>query len=151
MISTPFRPLLFLLAVALAHSPTAHAEEVRLAQTPALSPDGSTLAFAWRGDIWSVPVKGGAARRLTQHPAVEAMPSFSPDGKQIAFISDRERSKQVYVMPADGGEARQLTWHTEGYDLREWMPDGQGLLVSVTRDLTWSSWAARAARLAVLN
>lgn len=151
MIPTPFRPLLLLFAVALAHSPTAHAEEVRLAQTPALSPDGATLAFAWRGDIWSVPVKGGAARRLTQHPAVEAMPSFSPDGKQIAFISDRERSKQVYVMPASGGEARQLTWHTEGYDLREWMPDGQGLLVSITRDLSWSSWAARAARLAVLN
>lgn len=144
----PLRSLLLLLTAAFAHSSVIRAEAVRLAQGPALSPDGATLAFAWCGDIWSVPVKGGVAQRLTHHSAVEAMPAFSPDGKQIAFISDRERSKQVYVMPAGGGEARQLTWHTEGYDLQEWMPDGKGLLVSITRDLSWS---ARAARLAVLD
>ena len=110
---------------------------IRLAQEPSLSPDGGTLAFAWRGDIWSVAVKGGAARRLTQHPAVDSSPAFSPDGKQIAFVSDREGSKQVYVIPAAGGEPRQLTWHTEGYKLDGWFPDGKGLLAGIARDHFW--------------
>ncbi|MGV3533732.1 MAG: hypothetical protein ACO1QR_15290, partial [Chthoniobacteraceae bacterium] len=149
MIPLRFRAFVLICVAAVAHPAAVFAEEVRLAQAPALSPDGATLAFAWRGDIWTVPVKGGTAQRLTYHSAVDATPAFSPDGKQIAFISDRDSSKQVYVMPASGGEARQLTWHTEGYDLREWMPDGQGLLVNIARDLAWSSRAAT--RLAVLD
>ena len=88
--------------------------------------DGATLAFTWRGDIWSVPVKGGAARRLTQHPANESSPAFSPDGKQLAFTSDREGSRQIYVMPAGGGDPRQLTWHTEGWQVGEWFPEYGG-------------------------
>ena len=113
------------------------AETIRLAQDPALSPDGSVLAFAWRGDVWSVPVKGGAARQLTQHPAIESAPAFSPDGKQIAFVSDREGGRQVYVMAANGGEPRQLTWHSEGFQIEEWFPDGESLLISVARDHFW--------------
>lgn len=124
------------------------AELIRLPQEPALSPDGSKLVFAWRGDVWMVPVKGGGARRLTQHPAVESTPAFSPDGKEIAFVSDREGSKQVYVMPVNGGEPKQLTWHTEGYQIEEWFPDGKGLLVSITRDHFWK-YANRLARLEV--
>jgi tricorn protease len=120
---------------------------IRLAQEPTLSPDGTVLAFAWRGDIWSVPVKGGSAKRLTQHPAIESSPAFSPDGKQIAFVSDREGTRQVYVMPAGGGEPRQVTWHSEGYKLEGWFPDGKGLLVNITRDHFWK----RAERLARLD
>ena len=123
-------------------------EPVRLAQEPALSPDGASLAFSWRGDIWTVPVKGGTARRLTQNPAAESSPVFSPDGKQLAFISDREGSRQVFVMPSGGGDVRQLTWHTEGYKIDDWFPDGTGLLVGVTRDHFWKH-ANRLARLDV--
>ncbi len=126
------------------------AEAVRLAHEPALSPDGSTLAFAWCGDIWTVPTQGGTATRLTNNPAVESGPAFSPDGMQLAFNSDREGSKQVYVMPATGGEPKQITSHTDGYDVREWMLDGKGLLVSIARDLSWMR-ESRATRLAVLN
>lgn len=95
-------------------------------------------------------MKGGAALRLTQHSAIESSPAFSPDGKQIAFISEREGSRQVYVMPAGGGVPTQMTWHTDGYDIREWMPDGKGLLVSIARDFSWGR-ESRSSRLAVLD
>lgn len=134
----------------LALSLSVQAVPVQLAREAALSPDGKTLAFAWRGDLWSVPVAGGRARRLTQHSADESSPHFSPDGKQLAFVSNREGFNQIYLMPANGGEARQVSFHTEGYDLREWLPDGQGLLVSMTRDSSWMR-TPRSSRLALLN
>ncbi len=139
-----------LLAALLALPWPVMAETVRLAHEPALSPDGNVLAFGWQGDIWRVPTAGGTATRLTNHPALESGAAFSPDGKQIAFNSDREGSKQVHVMPAAGGEARQATWHTDGFDLREWTPDGKGLLVSLARDFSWMR-ESRASRLAVID
>jgi tricorn protease len=113
------------------------ADTIRLASEPALSPDGSILAFAWKGDIWSVPATGGEARRLTFHPGRDREPFFSPDGKEIAFISDREGGTQVYVMPAAGGIPQQLTHHTAGHVLSGWFPDGQSLLISARRDYHW--------------
>lgn len=145
--TTPIQlPLFILLAIGL----PLQAEPVQLARDAALSPNGKTLAFAWQGDLWSVPVAGGRARRLTQHSAEESAPAFSPDGKQLAFVSNREGSNQIYLMPAGGGEARQTSYHTEGYELREWLPDGQNLLVSITRDFSWMR-APRSSRLALLD
>ena len=112
-------------------------EAIRLANHPALSPDGATLAFDWNGDVWSVPTAGGVARQLTRHPARDREPKFSPDGKEIAFISERTGSPQVHVMPAQGGTPRQLTYHTAGYTLQGWCPDGRRLLVNATRDHYW--------------
>jgi tricorn protease len=114
-------------------------EVIRLGTNPALSPDGQVLAFAWAGDIWVVPVTGGAARPLTRHPGRDREPSFSPDGTQIAFVSDRDGGDQVYVMPAQGGggQPRQLTEHTAGHTVEGWFPDGQSLLVSASRDHNW--------------
>mgnify|MGYP002623772324 CR=1 FL=1 len=79
-------PLLLCLACL---SLPALAEPVKLARDAALSPDGKTLVFTWRDDVWSMPVSGGRARRLTEHPAEDSAPAFSPDGKQLAFISTR--------------------------------------------------------------
>ncbi|MCH7558405.1 MAG: PD40 domain-containing protein [Planctomycetes bacterium] len=112
-------------------------EEIRLGSEPALSPDGSMLAFVWRGDIWFVPSEGGVARQLTQHPSDDEQPAFSPDGSEIAFISDRDAGDQVYVVPIEGGTPRQLTFHTAGYSLEEWYPSGDGLLVIASRDHFW--------------
>jgi tricorn protease len=112
-------------------------DPIHLANHPALSPDGATLAFDWNGDIWTVPVAGGVARQLTQHPARDREPKFSPDGKEIAFISDREGSAQVFLMPAEGGAPRQLTFHTAGYSLQGWCGNGSKLLVSSARDHSW--------------
>lgn len=126
------------------------AEPVRLAQTPALSPDGSVLAFSWRGDLWTVPSKGGNARRLTQHPAADTTPLFSPDGSQLAFLSEREGGRQVHLMPARGGAPRQVTFHSEGYDLAAWMPEAKSLLVTLVRDHSWMR-GTRSARMALLS
>ena len=112
-------------------------EMIRLASDPALSPDGSKLAFAWRGDIWIVPTKGGTAQQLTQHPSGDSRPAFSPDGSQIAFISDRNAGDQVYVMPVEGGAPEQLTFNTAGYELEQWYPSGDALLVNARRDHIW--------------
>jgi tricorn protease len=115
------------------------AESIRLANNPALSPDGSTLVFSWRGDLWSVASTGGEAKRITFHPGRDTEPYFSPDGKEIAFISDREGGSQVYVMSAAGGVPKQMTYHTAGHSLSGWFPDGQSLLTNVARDLHWKA------------
>ncbi len=108
-----------------------------LPKDPALSADGSTIAFAWRGDVWSVSSAGGVATQLTRDPARDGQPAFSPDGTEIAFVSDRSGSRQVHVMPVGGGVPRRITTHTEGFTLEEWMPDGKSLLVSIQRDHFW--------------
>lgn len=113
------------------------AEAIRLANHPALSPDGQTLVFDWDGDIWSVATAGGTARRLTNHPARDREPRFSPDGKQLAFISERGGSPQVHIMFAAGGTPRQLTYHTAGCLLQDWCPDGRNLLINANRDHFW--------------
>ena len=105
-----------------------------LPQDPALSPDGKTLVFSWRGDLWSVASAGGVARPLTQHPGRDTAPTLSPDGRQLAFLSDRQAGPQVYLMPAAGGVPAQLTAHSEGYTLEGWYPDGAALLVNADRD-----------------
>ena len=76
---------------------------------PAISPDGSTIAFAYKGDLYCVPANGGEARQLTTHAAYDAQPIWSPDGKKIAFTSNREGSLDVYVISAKGGAPTQLT------------------------------------------
>src|SRR5687768_13149472 len=112
-------------------------EEIRLPSQPDLSPDGKIVVFGWRGDIWTASSSGGRARRLTSHSGRDQQPKFSPDGKHIAFISDRGLGNQAFVVAASGGEPRALTAHTEGYGLEGWYPDGEHLLVSGRRDHFW--------------
>jgi Tol biopolymer transport system component len=132
------------LLLAIAQSAAAQSRDViKLATDPTLSPDGSVIAFSWRGEIWTVPTAGGTARQLTSHPGRDREPVFSPDGKEIAFVSDRDGNPQVYLMPSDGGLPKQITFHTSGYKLEGWFPDGQGLLVNATRDHYWSRHSER--------
>ena len=126
------------LAISLIDSTLVAREPVRLPSDPSLSPDGQTLVFSWRGDIWTAPVAGGAAKQLTQHPGVDRQPKFSPDGSRIAFTSDRGAGQQVYVMSSAGDTPQQLTHHTGGHLLEGWYPDGKSLLVSAKRDHHWA-------------
>jgi tricorn protease len=79
---------------------------------PAISPDGRTLVFTHKGDLYRVPATGGTAIPLTVHPAHDFMPVWSRDGRHIAFASDRHGNFDVFVMPAEGGTARRLTFHS---------------------------------------
>jgi Tol biopolymer transport system component/C-terminal processing protease CtpA/Prc len=76
----------------------------------AISPDGQTILFCYKGDIWSVPSAGGTAVPLTLTDSYEYTPVWSHDGKTIAFASDRNGNFDVFVMSASGGEATRLTF-----------------------------------------
>ena len=75
----------------------------------AISPDGQTIVFAYKGDLFTVPAAGGQARQLTSNAAWDGRPMWSPSGKKIAFASEREGSIDIYEMNATGGELTRLT------------------------------------------
>jgi Tol biopolymer transport system component/C-terminal processing protease CtpA/Prc len=78
----------------------------------AISPDGKTVVFTYKGDLYRVPSNGGTAIPLTLHEAHDFMPVWSNDGKQIAFASDRFGNFDIFVIPAEGGEAKRLTYYS---------------------------------------
>jgi tricorn protease len=78
----------------------------------AISPDGKTIVFTYKGDLYRVPAAGGTAIALTVHEAHDFMPVWSNDGKSIAFASDRYGNFDIFMMPAEGGTATRLTSHS---------------------------------------
>ena len=90
---------------------------------PAVSPDGKTVAFSYKGDIYTVPTTGGEARQLTTNPGYDAYPVWSPDGSLIAFGSDREGSMDIFVMPSKGGTAKRLTTSSVNEIPKAWLED----------------------------
>ena len=111
----------------------AREEPLRLMRRPDVY--GDTVVFVWQGDLWTVPVEGGTARRLTVHLGIEDYPKFSPDGRRIAFTGDyNERRHTLFVMPSEGGRPKQLTWHTDSAEPVEWTPDGERIVFRSRRD-----------------
>ncbi len=74
-----------------------------------VSPDGETIVFDLLGDIYTIPITGGAATRITSGPAFNIQPRFSPDGSKIAYISDRGGNNNIWVMDSDGTGRRQVS------------------------------------------
>ena len=104
---------LLLSAFVLCFAGTIAAQEVPLwMRYCALSPDGTTIAFTYKGDIYTVPSTGGRATQITTNPAFDTTPVWSPDGKQIAFASDRMGSLDVFVVAKEGGVPQRLTTHS---------------------------------------
>jgi len=91
---------------------------------PALSPNGTELAFEYQGDIWKVPVEGGLAWRLTIHEGYDAYPKWSNDGSQIAFSGIRYGNYDVFLTSANGGLPKQLTYHSTTDIISGWTPEG---------------------------
>ena len=77
-----------------------------------ISPDGGQIAFTYKGDIYTVDTGGGKARQITSSRGYDTHPVWSPDGKSIAFASDREGSIDVFIVGRDGGVPRRLTSHS---------------------------------------
>ena len=114
-------------------SPAFAQEPIRFARTPDISPDGKTVAFSYLGDIWTVEAIGGVARPVTMHEAHDVNPVFSPDGKCLAFSSNRFGQYDVFVVPAVGGKPRRLTFDSAPDMVTGWTPDGKSVVFSSPR------------------
>ena len=90
-----------------------------------VSSDGRTIVFELLGDLYTIPVSGGSATRITSGIAYDAQPRFSPGGERIVFVSDRNGGENVWLANADGSEPEMLTsGMTNRFQSPEWTPDG---------------------------
>ena len=101
-----------LIALASVSFSLAFAETPRWIMKPAISPDGSKIAFSYKGEIFTVPVAGGNAFQLTSNQAYDSNPVWTPDGSKIVFLSNREGSDDLFITPANGGVPTRLTTHS---------------------------------------
>lgn len=107
---------------------------------PSISPDRTEIAFSSGGDIWSAPLAGGEARLLVAHPANDWRPVYSPDGKRLAFISNRTGGGDVYVLTFATGDLKRLTFDDGPENLDGWSRDGKWIYFSATsRDISGMS------------
>src|SRR5262245_52840736 len=96
-----------------------------------LSPDGKTIVFELLGDLYTLPIAGGEATRITSGQAYDMQPAFAPDGRKLAFVSDRNGSENVWVANADGTHARAITTtERENYMSPTWAPDNEYVIAA---------------------
>ena len=101
---------------------------------PAISPDGTRIAFVSAGAIWEVPATGGAAHLMVADKGADSRPLFSPDGNRLAFVSDATGDGDIYVLDVASGKLSRVT-HADGRDeLSGWSRDGQWLYFNSGRD-----------------
>jgi len=98
-----------------------------------VSPDGQTLVFDLLGDLYELPIEGGTAKAISRGMAFDTQPRFSPDGRHIAFVSDRDGSENVWIMKADGSSAAPLTSEKDRVFISpEWTPGGEAIITAKT-------------------
>ncbi len=119
--------ILFVMCLPLAAS----SREVKLVRYPHYHQ--GKIVFTYLGDIWIADETGQNVKRLTVHKARDVYPRFSPDGKWVAFSSDRNGNDDVFIIPAEGGAAKQLTFHSASDIVQGWSPDGKSVLFASQR------------------
>lgn len=140
--------LSFLMLCNFANAQENNAENALWTRYPSISPDGQTIVFSYKGDLYRMPASGGTAIPLTLHEGHDYMPVWSHDGKQIAFASDRYGNFDVFVMPAIGGEAKRLTFHsTNDFPSDFSSDDKQVIFRSARRNTAQNSQFPRMAQL----
>ena len=107
---------------------SASAENVSWLRYPSISPDGKTVAFSYKGDLYLVDSEGGEARQLTSNPAYDYSPVWAPDGKTIAFASDRYGNFDIYLLSVDGGVPERITTHSAKDTPWTFTPDGKNII-----------------------
>jgi tricorn protease len=122
----PHVSILFLASILISQTLSLHAQETKLIRQPDISE--STIVFSYGNDLWTVDRGGGEALRLTSFQGSETQPSFSPDGKMVAFTGQYDGNTDVFVVPAEGGEPKRLTWHPGNDVVTGWSPDGQSVI-----------------------
>ncbi|MEP6765910.1 MAG: peptidase S41, partial [Gemmatimonadaceae bacterium] len=127
--------LAFLAAASLstAQTPSTSTTGASWMRYPAISPDGKTIAFTFKGDLYKVSSSGGAATPLTTHTANDFMPVWSHDGKHIAFASDRYGNYDIYIIAPEGGEARRLTFHSANEYPYSFSADNKNIVFGAAR------------------
>ncbi len=98
------------------------------------------VVFVAEDDLWTVTVEGGDAHRLTANPGMEAFPSFSPDGKTVAFVGRDEGQLDVYAMPAAGGVPRRLTYFGADTRVLGWRKDGSAVIITSDYQQPFAAW-----------
>ena len=107
---------------------SAYAENVSWLRYPSISPDGKSIAFSYKGDIFIVDSEGGEARQLTSNTAYDYSPVWSPDGKTLAFASDRYGNFDIFTVPVNGGVPSRVTTHSAKETPWTFTPDGKKIL-----------------------
>jgi tricorn protease len=111
-------------------------ENIRWMRYPSISPDGTQIAFGYKGDIYLVSSQGGLATPITIHDSHDMMPVWSHDGKNIAFASDRFGNFDVFVMPLSGGKPVRVTAHSAADYPQDFSPDNSKVLFTSSRGIS---------------
>ncbi len=123
-----------LLIIGLLFGAIAHAQTNPLwLRNPAISPDGNTIAFGFKGDIYTVSAQGGKATALTLHEAHDEMPVWSHDGKYLAFASNRAGNFDVYISAVTGGTLTRLTFNSANDYPYDFSPDDKQVIFGSSR------------------
>ena len=110
-----------------------HSQQAYFISQAEMCPEGKNIVFVYEGDLWRVPRTGGIAYRIISMEGKIRAPRYSPDGKWIAFSSNRDGNYNIYVTPADGGQTRQLTFHQSSNITESWSWDSHTLYFSSDR------------------
>lgn len=121
--------LLVLVAVSIQYTVSG---QTRLLRQPDMS--DNHIVFTYGSDVWAYAIATQKTTRITSTPAVESNPYLSPNGKWIAFSSNRSGINSVYIVSVEGGQPKRLTWHPNGSSVRGWTPDGTSVLYASSRE-----------------